>query len=281
LLYDTQAVYACGGIPYLPIMHYQPYFVDDGRVLSKHVNPYGKHLLDTIKAGNLVYMGMSAGAMAFSWTLGPLTTDPDNFMLQDERDPDVTNVDMGPSAELGKFWLFPGLGKYVGMPYDISYKVHLTWEPERCAYESTAHKAENVAKVISGIEKKERFCALLADYNWDEGQGDALEVVDGGLTYQVGHSACTDPVPEAKREELTKLGFKGDVLPRQPPHNPAEGWSFKWTPQDGEIFAAGPKATKPFHMYASFWGMMEDSHPAYSKEDAVKEEELLESKTEM
>jgi hypothetical protein len=265
LLSDVQVAYGVGGIPYLPIMHYQPYFVDDGRKLSSQENPYGKLLLDHIKDGDIVYMGMSAGAMAFGFTLGPLTTDPDNFMLKDETDPDATGVDLG-TSELGKFWLFPGLGKYVGMPHDISLKVHLTWDPTRCAYGGTAHKAEAVSKVISGIKKKERFCALMADYDWYAGQGDAMEVSDGKLTYHVGYSAGTDPVPEGLKEELKKLNFEGDAMPRQPPNNSPEGWSFEWSPKDGEIFAAGPKANKPFHMYASSFGMMKDGHPAFSKE---------------
>merc|ERR1712228_707000 len=46
-------------------------------------NPYGLNILDNLRDGNIVYIGMSAGSMAWGWSLGPLTSDPDKFMLFD------------------------------------------------------------------------------------------------------------------------------------------------------------------------------------------------------
>lgn len=263
LVTSVQVAYGCGGVPYLPISHFQPHFVDDGKKTNV-VNPYGKAILDNVKAGNIVYVGMSAGAMVFGWTLGPLTTDPDQLMLVDERDDGIKDVDLGArDAELGSFWLFPGLGTYVGMPYDISYKVHLAFEPSRMAYDGTAQKASAVVKVVSGILAKDKYVALLVDYDWYKGQGDALEVSNGGLKYHVGYSAEEDPVPPAFKQQLDALKYSAITLPRQPPGNPATGWSFDWKPTDGETFAAGPKAKRPFHLYASSEGLMPDGNPAY------------------
>lgn len=265
-----QVVYATGGIPYLPIMHFQPYFVDGGKVMKDKPNPYGLNILDNLKDGNIVYIGMSAGSMAWGWSLGPLTSDPDKFMLFDAdakvgSDGTAESVDFGQNSELGKKWLFPGLGKYVGIPYDITLKVHVTFHPNNMAYGGTAHKAEKAAKVISGVAAKDHYSALLADYDWDKGQGDALEVSGGKLFYHVGFSDKVDPVPARFKEQLKSLGYEADTMPRIPAGNPAEGWSFEWAPNDGEFIAAGPKATKkPFHLYASSEGPCADAHPAFS-----------------
>merc|ERR1740123_2528949 len=173
-------------------MHFQPYFVDQGKQLKDKPNPYGKAILDNVKDGNVVYVGMSAGSMAWGWTLGPLTSDPDNFMLMDDRDDEAEPVDFGQDSALGKLWLFPGLGKEVGMPYDITLKVHVHFDIAKCSYGGTAHKAEKVAKIISGIAEKDKYCCLMSDYDWYTGQGDALEVSGGKLTYHIGYGGGMD-----------------------------------------------------------------------------------------
>jgi len=259
---SCQSVYAVGGIPFIPVLHLQPYFVNDGDK-TKTVNPYGKSLLDACKAGNLVWVGMSAGGMAFSWTMGPLTTDPDAFMFADEADGDMQGVDFGPDTELGKIWMFPGLGKYVGIPYDLSLKVHVTFSASTCSYGGTAAKAERVAQVISCISKQDKYCALLCDYDWDIGQGDAMEISNAQLTYHVGYSPKVDDVPADMIPKLQESGHEGKTLPRHPKLNTPEGWSFVWNPNDGEVIAAGPKSKKPFRMYPSSAGPCKDAPPTY------------------
>lgn len=263
LVKSVQSIYATGGIPFIPVLHFQPYFVNEGQKL-RTPNPYGKAILDNTKAGNLVYVGMSAGAMSFGWTMGPLTTDPDKFMFADEADGDMEGVDFGPDTELGRFWLFPGLGKYVGIPYDLALKVHVHFSAETCSYGGTAHKAKKVAQVVSGISKKDMYCCLLADYDWDAGQGDALEVSQGKLIYHVGHCDKVDDVPLKLQAGLKDLNYEATTMPRQPPGNSKDGWSFEWNPNDGEVIAAGPKSKKPFHMYATSSGPCSDAPPPYA-----------------
>jgi len=216
-----------------------------------------------------VYIGMSAGSMAWGWSLGPLTSDPDQFMLHDADDGGkAEQVDFGQDSELGKFWLFPGLGKYVGIPYELTLKVHVHFHGDKLSYGGTAHKAEKVAKIISGVAAKDKYSALLSDYDWYAGQGDALEIRGGKITYHVGYTDRVDKLPQQAIEKLRSMGYKGykdaDTIVRIPQGNPAEGWSFEWKPADGEFIAAGPKATKkPFKMYASAEGPLPDAHPAF------------------
>merc|ERR1719203_2534930 len=245
---SVQVVYATGGIPYLPIMHFQPYFVDQGKHLKDKPNPYGMAILENLKKGDLVYIGMSAGSMAWGWTLGPLTSDPDSFMLMDAEDKDgdnISNVDFGQDSELGKFWLFPGLGKYVGIPHDLTLKVHVHFDASQASYGGTAHKAEKAAKIISGIAGKDKYCALLADYDWDKGQGDVLEVSGGKFLYHVGYSGASQDVAPDALVLLKGAGCSETKLPMMPPNNSPEGWSFKWDPTKGEVIAGGPKSKKP------------------------------------
>lgn len=263
LVGSVASIYATGGIPFIPILHFQPYFVNEGEK-TKTENPYGKAILDNVKAGNLVYVGMSAGAMAWGSTMGPLTTDPDAFMFHDEADGDMEGVDFGPDTELGKIWLFPGLGKYVGIPHELALKVHVHFSAASCSYGGTAKKAERVSQVISCLSHKDKYCCLLSDYDWDAGQGDVLEVSGGELTYHVGYCERVDEVGKEHVAALKDLGYEETTMPRHPKGNTPEGWSFKWSPNDGEVIAAGPKSKRPFHMYASSDGLCKDAPPTYS-----------------
>lgn len=269
---EVQVVYATGGIPFLTILHFQPDFVDETGMFAKKPNPYGRAILDAVKDGKVTWVGMSAGAMAWGWTLGPLTTDPQKFLLVDPEDEEEQGssaalVDLGPKAELGRLWLFPGLGQHIGMPYDITLKAHVHFNPQRCSYGGTARKAENVAKVVSAIAKQDKYVALLTDYDWYKGQGDALEIANGKLWYHVGFCDRSDPLPEKWQTKLREMGFEqGSTIPRQPPGIPASGLRFEWSPADGEAIGAGPKAThNTFKMYADSSGPLPDAPPAFSK----------------
>ena len=47
-------------------------------------NPYGRAILDAVRGGQAVYVGQSAGTVALSSTIGPLTTDPADIALETE-----------------------------------------------------------------------------------------------------------------------------------------------------------------------------------------------------
>merc|ERR1740139_416310 len=119
------------------------------------------------------------------------------------------------------------------MPHDITYKVHVSFEPERCAYDATSGKAKKLAKVISGIADKDKYVGLLCDYDWYKGQGDALEVSSGELTFHVGHCPQEYQLSPEMKTKLEVLGYTKDTLPRQPPGNGPDGWKFKWDPSQG------------------------------------------------
>lgn len=272
---DVQVVYGVGGIPFLTILHYQPDFVDETGKIAKKPNPYGRAILDAVKEGKVTYVGMSAGSMAWGWTLGPLTTDAQQFMLSDPEDEEQhgsedAKVDMGPKTELGKLWLFPGLGQYIGMPYDITCKPHVHFNAQTCSYGGTAKKADNIAKVVSAIAKQDKFVVLLTDYDWYKGQGDALEIAKGRLWYHVGSCDRSDPLPEEMQTKLRELGHEtGSTIRRQPLGVPARGLKFEWSPLEGEVIAAGPHATNgAFRMYADSNGPLPDAPPAFDKAQA-------------
>lgn len=264
IVQSVQVIHGLGGIPVIPILHFQPHFIRDGHD-TKHDNPYGKAILDTLKSGNATYIGMSAGSMVWSWCIGPLTTDPDDLHVMG-ADGQAHKISLGPSKSLGKFWLFPGLGQYVGVPHDISLKAHKRFDPATCSYVgNNAKKAENVGHVVSALCEKSKFCALLCDYNWGAGHGDCLEIADSKIFYHVGFSKEEKTVQEDLKPRLNELGHQADTMRMQPHGNPEEGWSFEWSPKDGEVICAGPKASKPFHSYASAAGLLDDHPPSYSK----------------
>merc|ERR1719203_1661854 len=155
---------------------------------------------------------------------------------EDKDGDNISNVDFGQDSELGKYWLFPGLGEYVGIPHDLTLKVHVHFDASQCSYGGTAHKAEKVAKIISGIANKDKYCALLSDYDWYTGQGDALEISGGKITYHIGYGGNINKAldPEVI-PQLAKCGWQEKSLPQQPPKNPACGSKFTWNPNKGEV----------------------------------------------
>lgn len=253
---SVQVIHGVGGIPVIPMLRWQPHFIHDGHD-SKVDNPYGKSILDAIKSGT-AYIGMSAGSMVWGWCIGPLTTDPDELSVMG-ADGEAHTVDLGPAHSLGKFWMFPGLGEYVGTPHEISLKCHKRFNASLCKYAGNAAKAEAVGQVVSALKERSRYCALLMDYNWGAGHGDCLEIADSKIHYHVGFSNESEQVHADVKPHLEKLGSTDVWMPKQPTGNPVEGWKFEWSPKDGEVVAAGPNAQQPFHMYASSNGVLD--HP--------------------
>ena len=82
----VKAVFSCGGVTFLTVQNLQPYFLDDGAVLDV-VNPYGKAILDRVRSGECVYVGQSAGTVAMSYSLGPLTKDTTEVHARAATDP--------------------------------------------------------------------------------------------------------------------------------------------------------------------------------------------------
>ena len=97
------------------------------------------------------------------------------------------------------------------------------------------------------------------------GAGDALEISGGLVTYHVGPCDDEDVLSAASRALLAQRGHAwGATLRKQPPGVPADGYHFTWQPADGEVFAAGPRAARPFHIYASSDGPLREG-PPYSE----------------
>jgi len=144
LVESVQVIHGVGGIPVLPILRWQPHFLHDGHD-SKVDNPYGKPILDALKSGKAVYIGMSAGSMVFSWCIGPLTSDPDELTIMG-TDGEPHKVNLGPQKDLGKFWLFPGIGQYIGVPHDISLKCHKRFDAVKCKYAGNAKNGRSIVR---------------------------------------------------------------------------------------------------------------------------------------
>jgi len=243
------------------VQNLQPHFVDEGKILDV-VNPYGKTVLDAVKAGSVIYVGQSAGTVALSHNIGPLTTDPTDFRLDTDEEGEVIDLD----EELGKKMVEPGLGAYLGIPHRLIFRPHLSFNPATFNYMGRALATEKLGKVLTdGVGEDDAthdvYCAITADYNFKQGQGDVIEVSEGQVVYHVGF--CSDEVDLAgdARAKLAAAGLEAWAsrhasLRRQPPGNPQAGWSFTWSPRDGEVHAAGPNAKggKRWRIYASSAG---------------------------
>merc|ERR1740123_3018061 len=92
------------------------------------------------------------------------------------------------------------------MPYDITLKAHVQFNATSCSFQGTASKAEKVGKVVCAISNQDQHAALLTDYDWYAGQGDALEIVQGKVWYHVGFCDREDELPTDARAKLTKVG---------------------------------------------------------------------------
>jgi len=253
---SVQTVWSCGGVTWLTVMHLQPKKVDDRKVLDVP-NPYGKTILDAVKAGEVVYVGQSAGSVAMSHNIGPLTTDPQEVELEQDGDDEAEYIDL--AAELGSKMLEPGLGAYVGIPHRMIFRPHLTFQPAKVGYAGKARSTKALAaKLTNGngpAPAHDVYCAVTADYNFKRGQGDVVEIADGKVVYHVGYCDETIELPPAGKAVLDKLHpawgkTHSAAFRKQPPGNAPSGRAFAWEPNDGEVCAAGPGVAQPFHIAA-------------------------------
>jgi len=258
---SVNTVWSCGGVTWSTVMALQPYFVDDGKVLDV-VNPYGKAILDAVKSGTVVYVGQSAGTVALSYNIGPLTTDPTDFQLETDNG-HMEEMDL--DFELGKKMLKPGLGEYIGIPHRLIFRPHLHFDYDKLRFGGRAVAAQRLAEDLTDISAHDIYCITCSDYDFHAGKGDCVEISAGGVTYHVGHSDKTHPLSENARNAIKEhskrhgWSWDKDYLAAQPGKNPPEGRSFKWEPSQGEVHAAGPKSQKPFRIYASSDGLLAHS----------------------
>ena len=262
LLQSVRTVYACGGVTWCVVHALQPNFVDDGVELTNCPNPYSRSLLDMVKTGQVVYVGASAGTVAMSYALGPLTTDA---MIHKDEDDD--HIDFGPRGELGLKWLYPGLGEYLGIPHNLVLKPHITFDTAQGSYQGRDAATAKLANALIGL-KHDAYCCLLVDNDFDKQQGECLAIYQGRVSFCVAKCDVSDPLSAEVREELNGFAwpFHGERLRRQPPAVPVEGFAFEWEPSLGDIIAAGPRRSKcvahPFRVFASSSGALPDA-PLY------------------
>uniref|UniRef100_A0A7S2C0B7 Uncharacterized protein n=1 Tax=Haptolina brevifila TaxID=156173 RepID=A0A7S2C0B7_9EUKA len=264
---SVSTVWSCGGVTWLTVLNLQPFFVDDGKVLSTP-NPYGKTILDAVKAGEVVYVGQSAGSVAMSYNIGPLTTDPADLQLEMDDEDGAESINL--NAELGKKMLQPGLGVYLGMPYRLIFRPHLTFKPDKVGYAGKALATRKLAEMLTdgvGADASHNiYCAITADYNFKKGMGDVVEIADGNVSYHVGYCDEASELPASGKAVLEKLHpefakANGSAFRKQPPNNDPRGRAFTWAPANGDVVAAGPGATKPFHLAVSSEGPMTTMAP--------------------
>ncbi|CAE8581169.1 unnamed protein product [Polarella glacialis] len=224
---SVKTIMSCGGVTFLTVKALQPNFLDiDGSPLRSHPNPYGRTILDAVKAGRTVYVGQSAGTVALSWTLGPLTVDPNWVNLETEDDV-LEELTKMPKAALGLHWLFPRFGEYLGMPYRIALRPHLKFNIDTCAYEGHCQGVEKAGLAIAGGTKHDVFVVTLVDYDFAQGMADALEISEGKVLYHVGFCDAEDVVPDQVRWELTRFKpvwkYMHGTMRRPPEGNPPLG----------------------------------------------------------
>ena len=102
----------------------------------------------------------------------------------------------------------------------IVFRPHATFSVARCAY---GGRALGIARLRAAIEHDVRskrhdiYGAILIDYDYDSGQGDVLEIAGGQVTYHVGYSDKSDPLPESAKRILKHFHSefaKRDTIPR-------------------------------------------------------------------
>jgi len=264
---SVHTIYSSGGVTWLAVNNLQPYFVDDGKVTG-HVNVYGKSVLDATRSGQVIYIGQSAGTVSLSHDIGPLTTDLTDFELEGADDKvNALKLDF----ELGHKMLRPGLGDYLGIPYGLIFRPHLTFDPQKMAYQGRVTTLATLKRQLSsgaGIQSDhDVYCVVMADYDYAKGQGDVLEVSGGKVKYHVGYSDSSDAITEEGKKILIEAGHSvpaDGLIRRQPAGNDPNGRAFYWTPKDGTIYAAGPNAKpRPWRIYASSNGPMKAMSPCY------------------
>lgn len=268
----VKTIMGCGGSTFRAIQALSPFAIDSAGMKLEYSNPYGRVILDRVKSGKAVYVGQSATSVALSFFVGPLTTDPvlltssksDLVKVRQLEDDEGVNVTQ---------WLLPGIGDYLGMPYQLLLRPHLKFDPHTLSFGENILNLERVSRLVKEKKMEESlithsiYAAVLADYNYTLGQSDLLEISGGHVLYHVGYSDEVDIVPDNDRAQLLNryapvwAPEKG-VLQRQPPGNSPGGWVFQWTPKAGEVFAAGPLAKQQFRIYASSSGPFSKSNTA-------------------
>eukprot|EP00930_Biecheleria_cincta_P085314 TRINITY_DN74706_c0_g1_i1.p1 TRINITY_DN74706_c0_g1~~TRINITY_DN74706_c0_g1_i1.p1 ORF type:complete len:586 (+),score=97.78 TRINITY_DN74706_c0_g1_i1:211-1758(+) len=276
----VKTIFSCGGDTFLTIKALQPSFRDRKGDLVKRSrnqeqpNPYGLAVLNAVKSGSVIYVGQSAGTVAMSWIVGALTKDPSSTcekckfdILKNESS--AEQLDLGPEGLLGKTWLFPGLGEYLNIPYRLVLRPHLDFKND-CSFTPNARSLLVLSEFLAapvGAFKHNVYGVVMSDYNFSTGSSDMLEISGKTVRYHVGFcpqsgALISDDVRAKVGEMYPEWLAQHVQMPCQPSGNSPEGWSFTWQPSDGDVYAAGPKAKRPFRMFADMHGPLSEAPPS-------------------
>jgi len=280
IVQGVKTIFSCGGDTFLTIKALQPSFRDRKGELVKRsgnqeqANPYGLAILTAVKWGSVIYVGQSAGTVAMSYMVGTLTKDPSSTcesckfnLLQNQSS--AEQVDLGPMGLLGKTWLFPGLGDYLKIPYRLVLRPHLEFLTD-CSFTPNADALKGLSQFLEapvGAFKHNVYGVVMSDYNFSIGLSDMLEISGKTVRYHVGFcpksgALVSDKVKAKVGEMHPQWVAEHSQMPCQPSGNTPEGWSFTWQPSDGDVYAAGPKAKKPFRMFADMHGPLAEAPPS-------------------
>mmetsp|Transcript_52750 Transcript_52750/g.159944 ORF Transcript_52750/g.159944 Transcript_52750/m.159944 type:complete len:558 (+) Transcript_52750:1-1674(+) len=266
---SVKTMYSCGGNPFLTVLSLQPDYHTSTGKKTKFPNLYGRAILDAVKSGSAIYLGMSAGSVAMSFALGPLTADSAVFEIE-EHNRIHRKLDLGKTGILGEHWLFPPLCQYLGMPYRLLFRPHLGINPETLAF-TTTKGAHNVEQVLDHSEhacEHDCFVVLMQDYDYPNGQGDCFQIYKSKARYLTSKSDREVEIPEAAKPALRerlgeRLGEWVDEHSKvrvQPPSVDPNGLVIEWDPSQGELLASGGTEA-PFHLHLSDQGPLADSPP--------------------
>jgi len=281
---SIKVVASCGGNSFLIAKALEPFFRNNrGEVLKEHPNLYGQSILNATRDGDVVYLGQSAGTVVMSWMLGPATEDPSTVLLR-INDTATMNLSLGMNYLLGNGWMFPSVADYIGLSQRMVFRPHVGMRRDGGLADGSTKGQEKGLRILSDITGaspgaflKDIWAVTMYDYAWGRGKSDLVEVSDGRIRYHVGYGG--DEVYSLSAQAAVNLksaypafasGCKLDAenrteILRQPHGNPETGWTFDWTPADGEIIAAGPSAKRPFRLYISENSRFQLDAPPYSE----------------
>jgi len=264
---SVKTIWSTGGNPFLTVLSLSPFYnTADGRP-TKFPNFYGLAILDAVRRGDAIYMGQSAGSVAMSFALGPLTGDAAVFEIE-EADNVHRKLDLSENGILGRSWMFPPAQEYLGIPYRLIFRPHLRVNANTLSFGGSSMGAHRIDEALDHSEhgcEHDSFVVLMQDYEYDNGRGDSVWIHNGKVYYLVSKSDDEIEIPTDATPNLPKLHSKWVDEHRkvrvQPPCVPAGGMTLEWDPKRGELKASGPGCQIPFHLYITEQSMMPDAPP--------------------
>jgi len=279
LMAKLKTIYSCGGVTWRTVKALTTFEHFGGYLNVKPSrNHYGETILECVKSGSCVYVGQSAGTVALSYNVGGLTSDPSK-VKHEIHNGSFEDEDF--ASELGHDMHSSVLAQNLNMPRGLVFRPHLRFDGRECHYSANVeglqklHDETELVPYLRARPASKRatapypvFAAIMSDYDFPKGKGDCIEMSNGIIKYHVGatdgtydlSAECVQRLQNIATESGTPAFESQKTQPSkcriQPDGNGER--SFTWTPSDDEIYAAGPKAEKPFRVYASSKGPMED-----------------------